>query len=196
MQLIKFQSIIDDLFLGLKIDNSKIIKINIFENYDEGAKTKIENETKSVFEFKKLKVRVKRRVIYKLEPLFYDDFDIDFCFTIPKNQENLLKSFINAMASSQKKEGFEGFLEAFKAKNSNYFNHNLVYATTYGLGYYCLFFNQNHFDNINKQISQFLQENNIVFKNEFSGAFWVYRFKFKSLKKNNINLLNNLIIQF
>ena len=189
MQLIKFQSIINDLFLGLKIENSKIIKINIFENYDEGAKTKIENEAKSVFEFKKLRVRVKTKM-----NIFENDFD--FCFTIPKNQENLLKSFITAMARSQKKEGFEGFLEAFKAKNSNYFNHNLVYATTYGLGYYCLFFNQDHFNNINKQISQFLQENNIVFKNEFSGAFWVYRFKFKSLKENNINLVNNLIIQF
>ena len=196
MQLIKFQSIIDDLFLGLKIDNSKIIKINIFENYDEGVKTKIENETKSVFEFKKLKVRVTRIIVYRLQPLQYDEHDFDFCFTIPKNQENLLKSFITAMARSQKKEGFEGFLEAFKAKNSNYFNYNLVYATTYGLGYYCLFFNQNHFNNINKQISQFLQENNIIFKNEFSAALWVYRFKFKSLKENNINLLDNLIIQF
>lgn len=187
MQLIKFQSIINDLFLGLKIENSKIIRINIFENYDEGAKTKIANETKSVFEFKRLIVRVTTKMNI--------EYDFDFCFTIPKNQENLLKSFITAMARSQKKEGFEGFLEAFKAKNSNYFNHNLVYATTYGLGYYCLFFNQNHFDNINKQISQFLQENNIVFKNEFSAAFWVYRFKFKSLKENNINLLNNLIIE-
>ena len=42
MQLIKFQSIIDDLFLGLKIENSKITKINIFENYRGKNKQTIE----------------------------------------------------------------------------------------------------------------------------------------------------------
>lgn len=55
MQLIKFQSIIDDLFLGLKIENSKIISINIFENYDEGAKTKMNFRPLSGFTASNLK---------------------------------------------------------------------------------------------------------------------------------------------
>ena len=125
MQLIKFQSIIDDLFLDLKLDNSKIVKINIFENYNEDVETKILNERKSVFQFKKLRIRITRRIIYKFEILHCYDPYFDFCFTIPQNEENLLKSFITAMVKSQKKEGFKCFLEAFKVKNSNYFNHNL-----------------------------------------------------------------------
>lgn len=138
------------------------------------------------------------------------DYFNDFSFIIPKNPENLFKSLINSILAFLKKQddygkklGFiestykDDFFKAFKIKNSNYFNNYLVYATTYGLGYYCLLLSQNQFNNINKQLETFLKENNINnYKNEFSAACWVYRFKFKSLKENNINLLKNLILQF
>lgn len=199
MKLQEFEKILNDLLISLPFFGGKITKITLFHDYDIDSKTRLLNETKPIFDFEKIIVRI--RVVD-------NDFN-DFSFLIPKNPENLFKSLINSILAFLKKQedyfkkfGIEStykddFFKAFKIKNSNYFNNYLVYATTYGLGYYCLLLNQNQFNNINKQLETFLKENNInSYKNEFSSACWVYRFKFKSLKENNINLLKNLILQF
>lgn len=200
MKLQEFETILNDLLISLPFFGGKITQIRLFQDYDQDLKTKLLNETRSVFDFEKIIVRI--RVVD-------NDFN-DFSFIIPKNPENLFKSLINSILAFLKKEdnyakklGFiesnykDDFFKAFKIKNSNYFNNYLVYATNYGLGYYCLLLSQNQFNNINKQLETFLKENNInSYKNEFSNACWVYRFKFKSLKENNINLLKNLILQF
>lgn len=199
MKLQEFETILNDLLISLPFFGGKITQIRLFQDYDQDLKTKLLNETKSVFDFEKIIVRIR---------VADNDFN-DFSFLIPKNPENLFKSLINSILAFLKKQedyfkkfGIEStykddFFKAFKIKNSNYFNNYLVYATTYGLGYYCLLLSQNQFNNINKQLETFLKENNInSYKNEFSAACWVYRFKFKSLKENNINLLKNLILQF
>lgn len=200
MKLQEFEIILNDLLINLPFFGGKITQISLFQDYDQDLKTKILNETKSIFEFEKIIVKIK----------VTDNYFNDFSFIIPKNPENLFKSLINSILAFLKKQddygkklGFiestykDDFFKAFKIKNSNYFNNYLVYATTYGLGYYCLLLSQNQFNNINKQLETFLKENNINnYKNEFSAACWVYRFKFKSLKENNINLLKNLILQF
>lgn len=198
MKLQEFETILNDLLISLPFFGGKITQIRLFQDYDQDFKTRLLNETKSVFDFEKIIVRI----------ITCDNND--FSFLIPKNPENLFKSLINSILAFLKKQddyskklGFnestykDNFSEAFKIKNSNYFNNYFVYATTYGLGYYCLLLSQNQFNNINKQLEAFLKENNINnYKNEFSSACWVYRFKFKSLKENNINLLKNLILQF
>ncbi len=200
MKLQEFETILNDLLISLPFFGGKINQIRLFEDYDQDLKTKLINETKSIFEFEKIIVKIK----------VTDNYFNDFSFLIPKNPENLFKSLINSILAFLKKQddyskklGFmesnykDDFFKAFKIKNSNYFNNYLVYATTYGLGYYCLLLSQNQFNNINKQLEAFLKENNINnYKNEFSDACWVYRFKFKGLKQNNINLLKNLILQF
>ena len=198
MKLQEFETILNDLLIGLPFFGGDITKICLFQDYDQDLKTKLINETKSIFDFEKIIVRIR----------VGDDFN-DFSFIIPKNSENLFKSLINSILAFLKKQedyfkklGIEStykddFFKAFKIKNSNYFNNYLVYATTYGLGYYCLLLSQNQFNNINKQLETFLKENNINnYKNEFSDACWVYRFKFKGSKENNIDLLKNLILQF
>lgn len=199
MKLQEFETVLNDLLISLPFFGGDITKICLFQDYDQDLRTKLLNETKSIFEFKKIIVRIR----------VGDDFN-DFSFIIPKNSENLFKSLINSILAFLKKQdnyfkklGFhdstyqDNFFKAFKIKNSNYFNNYLVYATTYGLGYYCLLLSQNQFNNINKQLETFLKENNInSYKNEFSDACWVYRFKFKSSKENNIDLLKNLILQF
>lgn len=206
MQIQKLETILNEILINLPFCGGQINKVNIWKDYEhqKGAIIQIEGQEqdKSVFDFKKIYLKIDRKYKNGCQD------SITLQCLISQNPENLLKSLINSILAFLKKKDasdlktFEQeskqrdeFFEAFKIKNSNYFNNSLVYPTTYGLGYYCLFMNQNKFNDINKKISQFLESNLIAFKNEFSDACWVYRFKFKSLKENNIKLLANLILE-
>lgn len=206
MQIKKLETILNEILINLPFCGGQIKKVNIWKDYEhqKGAIIQIEEQeqNKSIFDFKKIYLRINKEYKNGCKN------SITFKCLISQNPENLLKSLINSILAFLKKKDasdlktFEQeskqrdeFFEAFKIKNSNYFNNSLVYATNYGIGYYCLFMNQFQFNNINKKINQFLESNLIAFKNEFSDACWVYRFKFKSLKENNIKLLNNLILE-
>ena len=201
MQIKQLETILNETLVNLPFMYGKISRVLIYKQHDKTSIIKITDQDKSVFDLDIVHLSIE-----------YDHFGYKNTQSIKskvaKNPENLLKSLINSIVSFLKKddnycsskinkriEQAETFLEAFKIKNSNYFNHNLVYPTTYGLGYYCLLLNEVKFNEINKKISQFLDKRKIDFKNEFSDALWVYRFKFKSLKQDNIKLLDNLILQ-
>ncbi len=205
MQIKQLEIILKETLLDLPFYDGKINNISIWRDDKPGWITIIEDQEQenSVFNYEKLILRIKK--INNGKIACYDSF---IKIKTPANQENLFKVVINSILAFLKRrdvanlKGFDkkvtnlnqDFFEAFKIKNSNYFNHNLVYPTTYGLGYYCLLLNESTFNEINKKISKFLKENKIDFKNEYSDAFWVYRFKFKSLKENNIKLFSNLIL--
>lgn len=196
MQIKQLKTILNETLLDLPFYDGKINNISIWRDHDNPGLVVIikdQEQEKSVFSYD--------RIYLKINEYFVK-------IKTPENQENLFKTVINSILAYLEKidrsslKNFDvetnykkDFFENFKIKNSNYFNHNLVYPTTYGLGYYCLLLNESTFNGINKKISKFLKENTIDFKNEFSNACWVYRFKFKSLKENNIKLLNNLILE-
>ena len=113
---------------------------------------------------------------------------------IPKNPENLLKALISAFKNSLKytKEK-EEFLEAFKIKNQNYFNDSFIYATNYGIGYFCLLFTKPEFEKLNLKIKDFMNKKGIDFATEYSQKCWVFRHKLKSDKIINQVLINEMI---
>lgn len=203
MQIKKLETILNETLVKLPFMCGTISKISLYKQHDQSKSNiiKITDKNKSVFDFDLI------HLYFEYDYSLYKRYETIKC-KVAKNPANLLKSLINSILAFIKKHDAyvskllgkeikqsKTFFEAFKIKNSNYFNNSLVYATNYGLGYYCLFMNQNKFNDINKKISQFLKSNLINFKNEFSDACLVYRFKFKSLKENNIKLLDNLILQ-
>ena len=206
MQIKQLETILKATLLDLPFYDGQIHGISIWRDDKPGWINIIEDQEQenSVFSYDKIILRIEKINGGKI--LCYDSF---IKIKPPANQENLFKVVINSILAYLKRKdianlkGFDkkvtnlnqDFFEAFKIKNSSYFNHNLVYPTTYGLGYYCLLLNEATFNEINKKISKFLKENNIDFKNEYSDACWVYRFKFKSLKENNVKLLSNLILE-
>ena len=62
------------------------------------------------------------------------------------------------------------------------------YPTSYGIGIFCMFSQKGDVSNI----ESFLNNNLIEYRNEYSGAYWVYRF---IISKNiqNINRLKELV---
>ena len=203
MQIKQLHSILNETLIGLPFFEGNINNITIWTNAEKQGWIKIIKEQENdVFTYSKIVLRIEK--IHFGKTACYDSF---ITITTPANQENLFKTIINSILAYLKKRDVsnlkekketrlrEDFFDAFKIKNSNYFNHNLVYATTYGLGYYCLLLNEVKFNEINKKISQFLDKRKIDFKNEFSDACWVYRFKFRGLKEDNKKLLYNLILE-
>lgn len=62
------------------------------------------------------------------------------------------------------------------------------YHTEYGLGIFCFWETEYVVNSINK-LKQFLSTQGIPFKNEFSDAKWVFRFKLNLTKENHLSIL-------
>lgn len=182
MLIKEFEKNLQDLFIRVNtIKNEFMQKINILENLDD-----------NLIEKKQLKIKIEIADSrgFSNEVLYLN-------FKLPINFENLFKSAINSIITKinnyYKTFDKKQFLENFKLKNQSYFEPNLLYATNYGIGYFCLFLTQSRFESINNKISSYLESLKIGFKNEFSDAFWVYRFKINGFDKtSNIQILKNL----
>jgi len=64
------------------------------------------------------------------------------------------------------------------------------YPTTYGVGIFCYFQTNSVMNSISK-MKQFLTNQNIPYKNEFSDAKWVYRFKININKDKHYQILKS-----
>jgi len=135
--------------------------------------------------------------------VFYDDmYRFDFKTT---NVENLLKSFLNKFASKyevfktlpdgrftltpSKKETLNKIID----NNKDRVFKGLFYTTLYGIGFWAIFCNKNSKTFAN-EMHKYLSDKNIAYKNEFSDAFWVYRFLIKQDVKYHNELLTNFNI--
>lgn len=65
------------------------------------------------------------------------------------------------------------------------------YETNYGIGIFCFWLTKGVKDAIDI-LSEHLTNLSIPFKNEFSDAKWVYRFKIGLSKENHLNIINQL----
>ena len=128
------------------------------------------------------------------------DGDIDFDFKSGKNIDNLLKTFITQYTSKKQEYGVvngevkrltkEEVLNKIIDKNQDRVQKGLFYTTLYGIGLWD-FFNSTMIHNIlDKEMSGFLKSNGIDYKNEYSDAGWVYRYKFTMPIEKINDLLN------
>lgn len=219
MKLQDFDKSLKDLFLKMQTyQNEFISKIyivgNLNDNIDEIKNFKINIDliefldSNSIFEIATLQVNFDlpanlenlfksmiNAIIAKINSYYaargasiLKDFGLEHVLKEYKEFYCFKKNKLNLFNKSK-------FLETFKNKNNSYFSRGLLYATNYGIGYFCVYMNKNLFENINKQISDYLNNLKIGFKNEFSEAFWVYRFKIAGNDKiSNIEILKNLNI--
>jgi len=67
-----------------------------------------------------------------------------------------------------------------------------IYYTSFGFSYVCWFKEQGQFNKDITSIKNKLNELNIKYKNEFSDAMWVYRFRI-SKNINNLNKIKKII---
>ena len=187
MKAQEFLKITQDLFDGLEFYKQAPLEID--HNYLSFDEIKDQN----IFN-----IQLKNKYgYYKYDKFHFKTNYNNFTLKIPKSPENLIKNLVNAyknsLVYSQRKEEF---LKAFQEKNANYFNDYFIYPTAYGFGYFCLLFRKSNFDDLNQKLSDFLKEKNISFKNEYSDAGWVYRYKIKSDKISNqiiVNEIKNII---
>lgn len=66
--------------------------------------------------------------------------------------------------------------------DNNINNNFIIYPTTYGIGVWCIF-NWNAEKYIS-QVTEIMERNGIEYQNEYSDAFWVYRFKISKKQAN------------
>jgi len=121
---------------------------------------------------------------------------IYFDFKTGKNEDSFLKTFISQYTSKRKKFGVvndelvelnkKQLLDTILEKNKDRVYKGLFYTTLYGIGLWDFFCSQKTHDILTKEMSSFLNGKNISFKNEYSDAMWVYRFKFNTpIEKTN-----------
>ena len=116
--------------------------------------------------------------------------------------ENLLKSFLLSFSRNYKHfELVDGYIKQVNdkdstlkqiiAKNQNRVYRGLFYTTLYGIGFWSIFSSKRDVD-VAKDLAQYLQSKNIKYSNEWSDAYWVYRFKINK----DVELHNKLLSEF
>ena len=118
--------------------------------------------------------------------------------------DNLLKSFLLQFTSkfteyrlidgycktvSIKKEILNKIIES----NKNRVYNGLFYTTLYGIGFWAIFSTKQDAE-VAKELSKYLQANNVDYKNQWSDAGWVYRFLINKKVEFHNELLNNFKI--
>lgn len=131
-----------------------------------------------------------------------------FTFKSGKEIDNTLRTFVTQyinkyMCKQQIYDSTTGELKTytketalFKLKenaNGRGYSKHWYYPTNYGIGFFCLFFNENIFNEIKLKMDSHLRQNQISFENEFSEARWVYRFMIKQTYPIHQSILSNLI---
>jgi len=111
-------------------------------------------------------------------------------FKIPKNENLINKNWVeNKLIIIN---GYKNLSSLFNGLNLDY----PIYYTTFGFSYSIInsLFSQKQKEKFNKDVEQIknkLNSLNISFKNEFSGANWVYRFII-SKSKDNLKIIKGL----
>lgn len=114
--------------------------------------------------------------------------------------ENLLKSFLTKYANKQRTYCYQTgkwvslkneTLDTIIQKNKDRVFIGAFYTTLYGIGFWSIFSSKKDNETA-KALHDFLKSNNISYKNEYSDAYWVYRFKIGS----TIEVHNNLLESF
>ena len=127
---------------------------------------------------------------------------IEFDFKVGKTIESLLKTFITQYTTKVSEyEVIDGVftklskeqkLKKIVEKNQERVHFGLFYTTLYGIGLWDFFNSRHSHEILTKKMNDFLQSKNIEYKNEYSEAGWVYRYKINL----NITDTNKLLKSF
>jgi len=101
-------------------------------------------------------------------------------------------TFIDIMKKINKDVVYKNFCKEFD-KLFDYKAKMNFYPTSYGIGVWVPFLGRKNFDEIKKTIEDKFKELNIEFKNEYSDANWVFRYKI-SKHRDNIAKIKNFVM--
>lgn len=121
---------------------------------------------------------------------------IDFNFKVGKTIESVLKTFITQYTTKVSAYDFvdgvhteltkEQKLKKIIDKNKDRVYFGLFYTTLYGIGLWDFFNSKEVHKTLTDKMNKFLESEKITYKNEYSDAGWVYRYRFNlSIEKTN-----------
>jgi hypothetical protein len=127
---------------------------------------------------------------------------ICFEFRTSKNIDGLLKTFISQYCAKRKEYKLingevrqlskKELFEQLKINNTERVHKGLFYTTLYGVGLWDFFNSKNTHEILNESMSNYLKSKGLQFKNEYSDAGWVFRYKFNM----PIQQINELLESF
>lgn len=131
-----------------------------------------------------------------------DGSTVDFDFKTGKTADNLLKTFITQFTSKivkydlvdgevvklNKKQNLDNIIK----RNEDRVEYGLFYTTLYGVGMFDFFNSKMIHNMLDAQMSSFLKSKDIEYKNEYSDAGWVFRYKMNT----PIEVTNELLTEF
>lgn len=122
-------------------------------------------------------------IVYQYEPTFTMK-----TIKLPKNK---LVDFDYIMNKVNADKVYQNFADNFRSLlTGSGFEHSInVYPTSYGIGFFVLFNFRNENTKIKECIDSILNERNIEYRNEFSDAGWVFRYRISKSKENISKLL-------
>jgi len=117
-------------------------------------------------------------LIYQYEPVFMMK-----TIKLPKNK---MVDFDYIMTKLNNDKVYQSFAENFKnfLKGSEFENSMNIYPTTYGIGFFVLFNFRGDNSKIKAKIDEVLNSKGIEYKNEYSDAGWVFRYKISKCQEN------------
>ena len=127
---------------------------------------------------------------------------VDFDFKTGKSDDNLLKTFITQFTSKimryglvdgevvklNKKQNLDNIIK----RNEDRVEYGLFYTTLYGVGMFDFLNSKMIHNMLDEQMSSFLTSKGIEYKNEYSDAGWVFRYKMNT----SIEETNELLTEF
>lgn len=126
-----------------------------------------------------------------------ESFDFEFKLKTPKKEINLAW-LIKAIQSEYKKHEkymFKNFgmeVQPFEKVIKYKLTYHLYYVTEYGIGIEVCFLGGDKQKELKRKLSTFLEKEKVTYQNEYSDAFWVYRYKIS----NDYHLHNTLLERF
>ncbi len=182
----KFETLINEIFTNAGIKDN--ISFRLIE--DQNSKAYYNNN----IDFSDFTENTKYAVIY-------DGYN-QFTLKVGK-VENLLKTFITQYCSRltayrQGEDGYWGTVSIKKEVFAKIVNANqdrvykgLFYTTLYGIGFWAIFSTKKDIETAGS-LANYLKSNAVEYKNEWSDAGWVYRFKINK----DVITHNHLLTQF
>lgn len=153
-------------------------------------------EKKYINEFEDIEENTKYGVRYQ------NSSYVEFDFKTGKI-DNLLKTFITQFSTKYKylqqdNDGHWNYVtdkvtvqKTIIEKNQDRVSKSLFYTTLYGIGFWAIFSTKKDVE-VAKMLADYLKENSIQYRNEWSDAGWVFRF----VIGNKIEIHNELLTKF
>lgn len=113
----------------------------------------------------------------------WGDFATMKTFKLPKNKLVDIDYCLNKLNADS---AYKNFTEEFKTIliDNGIENSINIYPTSYGLGIFVLYNFRDQIRELKNQIDNILTELGIQYKNEYSDAGWVFRYKISKSKEN------------